>query len=167
MIKLFEERCALCECKKNVSEGEYIFEGEIEELEDGETFPVPTFISSKALAKKWFKSHGWRYYNNLVYCGECFEQLKNGYVVLDRFNQIYDNEACLDLPQTSCVMSKEEAIAFSRYQYNNENVFHRKALGIVSKFLNGELESDVVGFIKAHPDVDITITSTFLERGFF
>lgn len=157
MIRLFEECCHFCRCEDTVSEGEYIFEGGVEVLEDGETFETPSFIKNKKLAKKWFELHDWRYINEQVLCRDCYNKLKNGYVVLDRFNQFYDCEARYDFPEISCVMNKQEAIDFAQYKYNDESVAYYEALDIVLKFLNGDMESDAIGFCKAHPDVPITI----------
>jgi len=157
MIKLFKESCDLCKCYKTVAEGNYIFEGEVEILEDGEEFPIPTFINSKILAKKWFKDQGWQYRSKCVFCEDCYKLLKNGYVILDRFNQFYDDEACLDVPTVSCIMNKQEAIEFSSYQYNDEVVNYYKALTTVSNFLNGKLETDSLGYTKEHPEVSIVL----------
>ncbi|MBL1227271.1 hypothetical protein [Enterococcus sp. BWR-S5] len=158
MIKLFQEKCDFCRCEETVSEGNYIFEGETEVDNDGDIFPVPSFISNRRLAKKWFRSRNWRYYNKLVFCSQCYSKLKNGYVVLDRFNQFYDFEACSDVPDIDCVMTKQEALEFSQHKHNDESVTYYKALDTVSKFLNGEIKSDAVGFTKEHPNVTITLS---------
>lgn len=160
MIRLFEECCHFCRFEDTVSEGEYIFEGGTELLDDGETIDIPSFINNEQRAKKWFELHGWLYVNEHVLCKGCFNKLKNGYVVLDRFNQFYDFSDCqeaYDFPEISCVMNKQEAINFSRYKYNDESVTYHEALDIVLKFLKDEIKSDSMGYSKEHPYISMLV----------
>ncbi len=147
MITLYEETCRLCLDSESISELEYVFEGEVESGE----LPVPTFISSKKTAKKWFQQGGWQYYQTYCFCKTCFSQLENGYVVMDKYNQLYDDQFMYDLPNEKCVMDKPLASKMTNNIYNGEEVFIRKALPIVCKFLRGELEFDVEGYMKEKP----------------
>lgn len=156
---IYQEKCDLCSLKTEIAEGNFFYTEETEIIR-GEEYPIPLLVENKTTAKKWFMNKGWTYYKKFVFCSTCFSNMKNKYVVIDRFNQFYsegkENEIdILDVPTYECFMEKEQAVHLASHTYDDEIVYKRKALPFICKVLKGEAESDIVGYIKVHQNIKV------------
>lgn len=153
MELIFKEKCQFCFKEKSLSEYEEFNEGETIKDPDGYEFEVPTWAKNKSTAKRYFKLEGWHYSKELVFCKDCFEQLKKGYVVIDQFHMFYNDEMICDIADPSFLMDLEKARQFTSTTYNNEVVYFKKAFPIICQSLREEWEVDVVGHYNAHAEV--------------
>ncbi|WP_449549755.1 hypothetical protein [Lactococcus lactis] len=62
-----------------------------------------------------------------MFCKNCFEQLKKGYVVIDQFHMFYDDEMICDTADPSFLMDLYQAGQFASKTYNNEVLYFKKA----------------------------------------
>lgn len=150
MELIFNEKCHFCLKEESLSEYKEFNEGETLKDPDGFEFEVPTWAKNKSTAKRYFKLEGWHYSKELVFCKDCFEKLKKGYIVIDRFHMFYNEEMICDIADPSFLMDLDQARQFTSTTYNNEVVYFKKAFSIICQSLREEWEVDVVGHHKAN-----------------
>ncbi|MDV2631271.1 hypothetical protein [Lactococcus lactis] len=159
MELIFKEKCCFCLKEESLSEYTEFSEGKIYTDPDGFDFELPTWAKNKSNAKKYFKQEGWHYYKKSVFCQDCFDKLNQGYFIIDRFNQFYNDETICDTVDPSFLMNLDQARQFISATYNDEHVRFKKAFPIICQILRGEWKVDVVGHYKAHPEMTLTFIS--------
>jgi hypothetical protein len=152
MIVSYHEQCELCDCGSYVNEGDYFYDlKDTPENNVKDIYDYARFVTSKSTAKKWFKDNGWKYYKGCVFCESCFDLMKSGYVIMDKFNYLYSENGWMDLPFPKCIMSKDLAEQVSKEEGQGKILVKRKALNTVIKFLKEEIEFDIIGYHKENP----------------
>lgn len=153
---MYLETCSLCEYEESIGEDTIFYEKKKESIQ-GEENSIKTCVKNKSTAKRYFVKEGWRHHKGSSICPHCFVKLKDGYVVIDRFNQLYNERGIYDFPDVDCILPKDLAIELSSCRHNNEDLKVKKAFLYLTKMLNHEIESDVVGYHQAHPEVKFVI----------
>ena len=153
MDVFFVENCELCNCSENIREYEYFYDGEQTENEEN-----AVFITSKETAKKFFESCGWKYHKDVTFCSKCFSKLKRSYVVVDKFNCMYNETFSYDIPKVECLLPNDRANKLIEENCDIKILVKKKALPFVTALIKEEIECDFIGFFRTNTNVPLIIS---------
>lgn len=163
MQVLFREHCEFCCKTKIISDlDEVDYYNEIEE-ETG--LNIPMYPSTKQEAKNCFKELGWFYEKGIVLCKECFDLLKDGRFVVNKYNYFCTEDGNYNFPEEFLVMDETTATSLVK-KYKGEKLRSVKALPTAVKFFRGEWKTDVVGLVTDNPNTKVIVSDFKEDTGF-